>query len=81
MANIAEGHGRRGDREFIQHLKIARGSCPETLSHAYAALDIGMIQQHDFERVHNLTETVGTKLFGLIRSLRSKVKDSPEAYE
>lgn len=77
MANIAEGHGRRGDQEFIQYLKIARGSCSETLSHAYVAMDIGMIEKAQFEAISEFANKTGNKLSGLIRYLRSSVKDEP----
>jgi len=81
MANIAEGHGRRGDQEFIQYLKTARGSCSETLSHAYVALDMGMIDKSQFESVSKLANKTGNKVSGLIRYLRSSVKDHSEIYE
>ena len=80
MANIAEGHGRRGDQEFIQYLKTARGSCSETLSHAYVAVDMGMIEKTEFETVSELANKTGKKLSGLIRYLRSTVKDDPADY-
>ena len=80
MANIAEGHGRRGDQEFIQYLKTARGSCSETLSHAYVALDMGMIENAQFEVVSELANKTGNKLSGLIRYLRTSVKEEPAPY-
>jgi four helix bundle protein len=48
MANIAEGHGRGGNREFIQFLSIARGSAFEVISHLYVALDQVYIDQQSF---------------------------------
>jgi four helix bundle protein len=39
MANIAEGHGRRSDKEFANFLNMARGSVEEVQSHLYVALD------------------------------------------
>lgn len=80
MANIAEGHGRRGDQEFIQYLKTARGSCSETLSHAYVAMDMGMIEKTHFDTISELANKTGNKLSGLIRYLRSTVKDDPALY-
>ena len=49
MANIAEGFGRRGRQEFIQFLKIARGSCSEVESHLYVALDAHLLSEPDFQ--------------------------------
>ena len=79
-ANIAEGHGRRGDQEFIQYLKPARGSCSETLSHAYVAMDMGMIGEAQFETVSELANKTGNKISGLIRYLRTTVKDDLAPY-
>lgn len=72
MANIAEGHGRRGDQEFIQYLKVARGSCSETLSHAYVAKDLQMIPETEFEELQNQLNMIGKKLSGLINYLRNQ---------
>ena len=80
MANIAEGHGRRGDQEFIQYLKTARGSCSETLSHAYVALDMGMIEKDHFETLSELANKTGNKLSGLIRYLRTSAREEPAPY-
>lgn len=70
MANIAEGHGRRGDREFMHFLKIARGSCSETLSHMYVANDMQMIDQTAFNEIRAQTNKTGTRISALIRYLR-----------
>ncbi len=35
MANIAEGFGRRSDKEFANFLNIAHGSASEVQSHLY----------------------------------------------
>ncbi len=38
MANIAEGFGRRSDKEFANFLNMAHGSVSEVQSHLYVAL-------------------------------------------
>jgi len=43
MANVAEGQGRRTDKDFAQFLNISLGSVAETKSHLYIALDLGYI--------------------------------------
>ena len=49
MANIAEGFGRRSNKEFANFLNMAHGSASECQSHLYVALDVGYIFQNDFD--------------------------------
>jgi four helix bundle protein len=50
MANIAEGNGRRSDKEFANFLNMAHGSAAEAQSHLYVALDLGYLDQDCFSR-------------------------------
>ena len=69
MANIAEGFERKGDKEFIYFLRIARGSCAEVQSHLYVALDVGLIDQDRFDCLQEAASTTGRKISGFLRYL------------
>ncbi len=65
MSNIAEGFERGGRGEFQQFLSTAKGSCAETRSQLYVALDIGYLGQVQFQRLMQQAEEVGRLVGGL----------------
>ena len=69
MANIAEGCGRRSDKEFANFLNIARSSATETQSHLYVALDLGYIDADTFHRLYDLLEEVSRMTIALAQHL------------
>ena len=70
MSNIAEGQGRRTDKDFAHILNIALGSVAETTSHMYLALDLGYVAQECFDDIYGRLDEIGRMVFGLIEHLR-----------
>jgi four helix bundle protein len=74
MANIAEGFERDGDKEFIQFLSTAKGSCGEVRSHLYVALDEGYVDKQQADTLMNLAVETSRMLAGFIDYLRNSEK-------
>ena len=66
-SNIAEGHGRRADRELARFLGIAHGSLMEVETQLEIAFDLGYIPQSERDKLLALAGEVGRTVFGLIR--------------
>ncbi len=76
-ANIAEGSGREGDKDFIKFLQIAVGSATELEYHLQFAADTAQIPRKEFESRHAEVIEIRRMLFGLIRSIRARPVPSP----
>jgi four helix bundle protein len=70
MSNIAEGFERNGNREFVQFLALAKGSCGELRSQLFAAFDAGYLTPIEFEELYALASETSRLLAGLLRYLR-----------
>ena len=73
MANIAEGYGRRSDKEFSNFLNIAHGSIAETQSHLYIAVDLNYLNQNDFQKIYSLLDEVSKMIMSLTQHLRKNL--------
>ncbi len=70
MANIAEGQGRRTNKDFANFLNISLGSAAETKSHLCLALDLNYLAQKDFSEIYEKLDEVGKMIFALSNHLR-----------
>ena len=64
MSNIAEGFGRKGDKEFIRFLDYSWGSISEVQSVLYATLDNKSISQETFDKLYSQTSEVAALIAG-----------------
>jgi four helix bundle protein len=77
LSNIAEGFERGGDKEFLQFLAMAKGSCGEVRAQLYIAVDQGYLSQSLFEKLSNIADEIGRLISGLMKYLsKSELKGS-----
>ena len=71
-ANIAEGRGRYGTKEFIKFLGIARGSLTELETHLQLSHRVKLLQKDRLDELLALTDEISRMLTALRRSLRGR---------
>lgn len=70
ISNIADGFERDGDKEFLQFLSMAKGSCGEVGSQLHLALDRAYISAEQFAQLSNKAIELSRVISGLIKYLR-----------
>lgn len=73
MANIAEGFGRRSNKEFANFLNISHASAAEVQCHLYIALDRGYIKKTAFDDLYRKTDEVSRMIQGFRKYLSNSV--------
>lgn len=68
-SNIAEGNSRRSTLDYVQFLKISRGSCAEIKTQLLIARNLGFINDVVYESLNFQIVEISKMLNGLINSL------------
>ena len=71
MDNIAEGFARDGNKEIINFLYIAKGSCGEVHSQIIRAYDVGFIDKETATRLYNDCMGLSKAIAIFIKSIKS----------
>ena len=70
-SNIAEGYERKGSKETVQFLYIAKGSCGELRTQLYLAIDFGYIEQQNGNQLIEEAINLSIKIYRYAQSLPS----------
>ncbi|MDO8591057.1 MAG: four helix bundle protein [bacterium] len=76
MNNIAEGFERRSDKELMNFLYIAKGSCGEVRSMLYLAKELGYIKEVEFMELSSLSSEISKIISGFILTSEERVNMS-----
>ena len=71
-SNVAEGHGRRTTKAYLNHVSIAIGSQAEFATCIELAARLGFLDESMHRRIRSLSDSVGRLLYGLYRALKRK---------
>jgi four helix bundle protein len=71
-ANIAEGQGRQGTKEFLNFVSMARGSLMELETHLQLSSRVGLLPELELAELLKSTDGVSRMLSGLRKSLLNR---------
>lgn len=71
MDNIAEGFERGGNKEFLNFLYIAKGSCGEVRSQLIRANDLGYLTKAEYEELYLECRMLSGGIMNIIKEIKS----------
>ena len=71
-ANIAEGWARESTAEFLQFIRIAKGSLRELETHLLLCSRVKLLEQKTAKPMLDLADTLSRQLLALQRSLKKR---------
>jgi four helix bundle protein len=75
-SNIAEGLGRRSDKELVRFLRIASGSCSELEYQLKLAHDLGYLRVEQYDELRRSVDEVGRMLTGFSDRVMVRIRDT-----
>lgn len=69
-SNIAEGNSRRSKPDYLQFLKISRGSCAEVETQLIVSRNLNFLKEENYLKLNRDIIEISKMLNGLINSLK-----------